>query len=141
MKDALEEDLVIRMEMQRDDDEQDYQFKFNRFLTKVQEKADHFKRTSHGYRRICCVPAFCLGLVMASRFQGHYTHAPWFRLNTLVEMINVHGTVSVPVWSPPYRGWNRPRVVSNAIRRSLSRSSLSKASNVSDASRTGRSRL
>jgi hypothetical protein len=45
------------------------------------------------YRRICCIPRFFLGLVMLSRIQRHYTHAQWFRIPQLGEMLNVHGGV------------------------------------------------
>jgi len=140
MKDALEEDLAIRREMQREDVEEDFEFKFVRFKAKADERAEHFKRTSHGYRRICCVPAFALGLVMASRFQGHYAHAPWFRLKNLAGMIDVYGTVSMSVRSPLARSQRR-RVVSDVIGSSSSQSSSSKASSISDGSRTRRSRL
>jgi hypothetical protein len=74
--------------------EEDYKYKYPRFSDKVKEKADQFKQNAHGYRNICCLPSFALGLVMASRIPSHYTYAPWFKLGVLTKMINVHGTVS-----------------------------------------------
>lgn len=65
-------------------------------LKKAEEKAEKFKQTSKGYRRIYCIPSFSLGLVMASRIHSHYVHAPWFRLTSLNGMIDIHGTVGNP---------------------------------------------
>jgi hypothetical protein len=77
-----------------DDSEEDFSSKYPTFMKKVADKADLFKQNAHGYRRICCLPSFAFGLVMASRIPSHYTHAPWFKLGTLSEMIDVHGAVS-----------------------------------------------
>ena len=73
---------------------ENFEIRYPRFKKKVEVKAEQFKSTRHAYRRICCVPAFALGLVMVSRIQTHYTHAPWFKLNTLDKMLDVYGTVS-----------------------------------------------
>jgi hypothetical protein len=97
IKDALEEDISSRAKRQIDDANEDFEQKYPRFKAKTEERAEHFKRTSHGYRKICSVPSFALGLVMASRFHGHYTHAPWFKTQTLVKMIDVYGSVRAPV--------------------------------------------
>lgn len=96
LKDALELDLK-NLKDPSHSREEDYKIKYTTFLNKVKLKADFFKQNSNGYRRICCLPSFSLGLVMASRILSHYTHAPWFKLRNLSEMIGVHGTVSDPV--------------------------------------------
>lgn len=95
MKDCLEDDLKARRLSQRaEDEDEDFDVKYPKFKKRVDDKANLFKRSSHGYRRICCVPSFALGLVMASRMQTHFTHAPWFKFTNLVGMIDVYGTVS-----------------------------------------------
>ena len=43
------------------------------------------------------MPSFTFGLVMVSRMQTHFTHAPWFKLRSLSEMIDVYGMVSKAV--------------------------------------------
>ncbi len=95
LKDAFESDLENTTELSRE--EEDFELKYPRFMKKVFLKAGQFKQNSHGYRQICCLPSFALGLVMASRIPSHYTHAPWFKLGSLNEMIDVHGTVSEPL--------------------------------------------
>ena len=94
LKDALEIDLDRTADLSR---EEDFEISYTEFMSTVNRKAVQFKQDSHGYRQICSVPPFALALVMASRVQSHYTHARWFRLGSLTEMINVHGTVSEPV--------------------------------------------
>jgi hypothetical protein len=91
LKDALEEDLPKIKDVF---ELRNFEYKYPTFKKKIDEKAEQFKNTKHGYRRICCVPSFALGLVMASRFETHFTHATWFKLATLTEMLNVYGTVS-----------------------------------------------
>lgn len=91
LKDLLEEDLLepkARMP--------DYLFecRYPRFKKAVDEKAVQFKQKKHGYREICCLPSFALGLVMASRVQSHFKHAPWFKVGHLGDMVDVYGTVS-----------------------------------------------
>ena len=95
MKDSLEEDLRKRKEHSLQ--HEDFENKYLRFKETAKLKADLYKQTSIGYRQICCVPSFALGLVMASRVQNHFTHAPWFRLGILKDMVDVYGTVSGPV--------------------------------------------
>jgi hypothetical protein len=96
LKDAFEMDLRNMVDPSREDD---FKYKYKRFMDKVKEKAELFKQTSSGYRRICCMPSFVFGLVMASRIPGHYTHASWFKLTMLSDMIQVYGTVSKQVES------------------------------------------
>ncbi|KAI0261575.1 hypothetical protein BGY98DRAFT_1104417, partial [Russula aff. rugulosa BPL654] len=90
MKDSLEEDLRKRKEHSLQ--HEDFENKYPRFKETAKLKADLYKQTSIGYRQICCVPSFALGLVMASRVQNHFTHAPWFRLGILKDMVDVYGT-------------------------------------------------
>jgi hypothetical protein len=99
LKDALEEDLV-RIRSKESLEDEDFEFKYPKFKKAVDEKALLFKQKTHGYRQICCLPSFALGLVMASRIQSHFTHAPWFKIVALGNMIDVHGTVTKPP-SPP----------------------------------------
>jgi hypothetical protein len=98
LKDAFEDDLEAGADETRRDEE--FDVKYPSFMTKAQDKAEKFKQTLKGYRRICCLPSFSFGLVMALRIHSHYIHAPWFRLGSLDAMIDVHGTVSDPIQSP-----------------------------------------
>lgn len=66
---------------------------FPKFGQAVKEKAIEYKEVA-GYRRLCSAPSFTHGLVMASRVKRHYTHAPWFRTQSLLEMLASHGAVS-----------------------------------------------
>lgn len=91
LKDAIEDDIASGIGSSRD---QDFKYKYPLFLKKVKEKAEQFKQNGSGYRAICCLPAFALGLVFASRIRSHYTHSPWFKLGRLSKMIDVYGTVS-----------------------------------------------
>lgn len=96
IKDEFESDLSTIGDPIRARKE-DFKFIYPLFMEKVKVKADAFKQKSQGHRQICCLPSFAFGLVMASRIPGHYTHAPWFKIKTLGEMIDVHGAVSLPV--------------------------------------------
>lgn len=91
LNDALELDLAHMTDLAC---EEDIEIKYPEFIEKTHQKADQFKQNSHGYRQICCLPSFALSLTMASKVQSHYTHAPWFKLSALSEMIGVHGAVS-----------------------------------------------
>jgi hypothetical protein len=91
-----------------DDVDEDFNLKYPKFLEMTVIKADKYKRGSSAYRRICCVPSFAFGLVMASRMQTHFTHAPWFKLRSLSEMIDVYGTVSEAV-ERRRRGWSNTK--------------------------------
>jgi hypothetical protein len=93
LKDAFESELARMKDPSR---QEDFKIKYPDFVRKVVSKSTVLKRKSIGYRQICCLPAFAFGLVMASRIPSHYTHAPWFKIKTLSNMINVHGTVSDP---------------------------------------------
>jgi len=92
LKDVFELDLAAIKDPVEARDE-DFKIKYPQFFKRVALEADSFKKKA-GYRQICCLPAFALGLVMASRIPSHYTHAHWFNLKSLTDMINVHGTVS-----------------------------------------------
>jgi hypothetical protein len=91
LKDALEDDLLNIKDVTQ---VENFEFKYPRFKKKTDEKAEKFKYTKYSYRRICSVPSFALGLVMASRVQTHFTHASWFKLGVLNGMLGVYGTVS-----------------------------------------------
>jgi hypothetical protein len=91
LKDALELDLVSLGDQSLGED---FKVKYLTFVDKANKKADWFKNKSHNYRQICSLPSFALGLVMASRIPSHYTHAPWFRIKALMDMMGVHGSVS-----------------------------------------------
>lgn len=65
--------------------------KYTAMLNKFSEK---FNQVNVGFRRLTCMPTFMLGLVMASRVQRHYQHAPWFRVGAFNKMAEVHGAVS-----------------------------------------------
>jgi hypothetical protein len=90
-KDSFEVDLASMEDPLR---EEEFKIKYPRFMDAVNNRAERFKQKSSGYRQICCMPSFVFGLVMASRIPTHYTHASWFRLTALTDMIDVHGTVS-----------------------------------------------
>lgn len=79
---------------QTDREEEDYAILYPTFIEAVNAKAELYKQVSYGYRQLCSIPTFALGLVMASRIRRHYVHARWFRLGTLSDMVNVYGTVS-----------------------------------------------
>ena len=66
---------------------------FPKFGQAVKQKAIEYKEVA-GYRRLCSAPSFTHGLVMAARVKRHYTHAPWFKIQTLLEMLASHGAVS-----------------------------------------------
>jgi hypothetical protein len=65
---------------------------YEMFNKKAKQIAMTFKDSS-GYRRLLCVEPFSLGLVMASRIRRHYTHAAWFKIGSLMNMLGVHGAV------------------------------------------------
>lgn len=74
--------------------EEDYEVMYPTVFGAIKEKAEHFKGNSTGYRQICLLPRVALGLIMASRVRSHYTHADWFRISILKNMVQVHGGVS-----------------------------------------------
>ncbi|KAI9442816.1 hypothetical protein BJY52DRAFT_1194722, partial [Lactarius psammicola] len=90
LKDAYEIDLAKRGDRARN---LDAAALYPTFMNKAKEKAALFKdsRASVGHRRLCSVPSFALGLVMASRIRRHYTHALWFNVQTLTTMLDSHG--------------------------------------------------
>jgi hypothetical protein len=73
-------------------DEGDLRSMYPTFSGKLEDKARQFVGEG-GYRRLCCVSSFFLGLVMLSRVRRHYIHAPWFKVMILGEMIKYHGGV------------------------------------------------
>lgn len=66
---------------------------FPLFMEMAKMKSEEFKE-NRSYGRLCSVPSFALGLVMASRIRRHYTHASWFNITTLTKMLISHGAVS-----------------------------------------------
>lgn len=74
-------------------DEDDLGVLYPRFCAAVEAKAEEFKG-SGGYRRLCCVPTFVLGLAMIGRVRRHYTHASWFTVRKLGSMLGEYGGVS-----------------------------------------------
>lgn len=109
-KDAFEEDdkKLLRRYAERDaitqgqvpstaellDMEEDYDVRYPTVFVDIAKKAELFKGNSSGYRQICALPRVALGLVMASRIRSHFTHASWFRISSLRDMVKVHGGVS-----------------------------------------------
>ena len=77
-----------------DEEEADYMNNFSNFMAAAEEKAEAYKQTNAGFRRLACMPTFTLSLVMASQVRRHYTHATWFKLGVFKEMVEVHGAVS-----------------------------------------------
>ena len=91
LKDVLEKDLRLLTDRNRDED---YEVIYPQFMEALAKKAEKYKSTTQGYRQMCCLPRFTLGLVMASRVWRHYRHAVWFRMPTLKAMVEIHGGVS-----------------------------------------------
>jgi hypothetical protein len=91
LKDALEKDLRVLKERNRDED---YEVIYPQFMEAVGKKAEKYKSTTQGYCQLCSLPRFALALVMASRVWRHYRHAVWFRMAPLKSMVEVHGGVS-----------------------------------------------
>ena len=81
-----------------DPDEDDLNVLYPNFSSVLDEKSKSFINEG-GYRRLCSVPSFFLGLVMLSRVRRHYTQAPWFKVTTLSLMLKTHGGVSVRMHS------------------------------------------
>jgi len=90
LKDYLGHDLDT---VKPDPDEDNLEVLYPGFSKELQAKAKQFMGEG-GYRRLCSVPSFFLGIVMLSRIPRHYIHAPWFIVATLNKMINDHGGVS-----------------------------------------------
>ena len=72
----------------------DMEVQYPELMAAISQKAEIFKSTNHGFRRIFCIPTFGVGLVMASRIRKHYTHSRWYNIQSLLGMVGVHGTVS-----------------------------------------------
>lgn len=91
LTDSLEEDLGREV----DDAEEDVlRVLYPKFCHAVSVKALAFKEDK-GYRRLCCVPSFALGLAMAGRAGQHYKHCEWFTIGRLGDMLGEYGGVSV----------------------------------------------
>jgi len=128
MKDALEEDLL---EITSREFDEDHEYLYPKCVEKILEQAGKFKQNNQGYRQLCLMPSFVLGLVMVSRVRRHYTHARWYNIGTLDKMIDVYGGVSDSLFgvgdrsdistyssSPSsswraWRLWNASRIVPN----------------------------
>jgi len=89
LTDSLEEDRGREL----DEDEDELQVLYPKFSQAVAKKADLFKEDK-GYRRLCCVPSFILGLAMVGRVGRHYMHSPWFSIGRLGDMLGEYGGVS-----------------------------------------------
>jgi hypothetical protein len=94
MKDAFESDLADLEDDASSSSYEDYQVLYPKFMKAIQRKADKLKKDSQGYRQICLMPTFALGLVMVSRVRSHYIHAKWFKIGSLNRMVYIHGGVS-----------------------------------------------
>jgi hypothetical protein len=97
-KNAVAEALLRKEEPQIPEPRsEELAIKYPQFVEAVtlKAKAEEVK-DSRGYRRLCSVPSFAHGLVMASRLRRHYTHAEWFRVGALGTMLEAHGGVSKP---------------------------------------------
>jgi len=90
LADHLEVDLRQNVE---DDDEDELEIAYPKFSAIVSAKAAMFK-DAKGYRLLCLVPSFVLGLAMTYRVTRHYNHSPWFTIKSLVDMIGDYGGVS-----------------------------------------------
>ena len=66
---------------------------YPKFSAGVQAKADMFKGDG-GYRQLCCVTPFVLGIAMVGRIQRHYKHSYWFNIGDLGKMLGEYGVVS-----------------------------------------------
>ncbi|KAH9048595.1 hypothetical protein EDB83DRAFT_2522862 [Lactarius deliciosus] len=93
LKDAYEADINMQREQPHLDKDVDASYPaFMKLAKDKAEKAEDSKETP-AHRRLCSVPAFARGLVMASRVRRHYTHAPWFEIGTLSKMLDSHGAL------------------------------------------------
>ena len=88
LRDAYEEDIKEQDAIPGEDESV-----VNRHFQKAAKEAAEKHKEGRGYRQLCCVETFALGLVMASRIRRHYTHAPWFKITPLARMLHVHGVV------------------------------------------------
>ena len=68
--------------------------KYPKYTAMLNGFAEKFNQVNVGFRRLTCMPTLMLGLVMASRVQRHYQHAPWFWVGVFNKMVEVHGAVS-----------------------------------------------
>ncbi|KAN0128163.1 hypothetical protein V8E53_014015 [Lactarius tabidus] len=94
-KNAVAEALLRKEEPQIPEPRsEELAIKYPQFVEAVtlKAKAEEVK-DSRGYRRLCSVPSFAHGLVMASRLRRHYTHAEWFRVGALGTMLEAHGGI------------------------------------------------
>lgn len=90
LTDHLEEDRRRELDSE---DEDDLEVLYPKFSQGVETKAALFK-DDKGYRRLCCVPSFVLGLAMVGRVGQHYKHCPWFSIGPLGNMLGEYGGVS-----------------------------------------------
>jgi hypothetical protein len=67
---------------------------YDNYSMLLKAKAELFKGVNSGFRKVACTKVFMLGLIMTSRVRRHYVHASWFRVPSLVKMVEVHGAVS-----------------------------------------------
>lgn len=93
LRDAYDDDLTEMRSENRSPTHDGSLSQYPRFMHEAKLKADLFK-DDRGHKRLCSVPSFAHGLVMASRIKRHYTHAEWFTVGALNKMLDVHGAVS-----------------------------------------------
>jgi hypothetical protein len=91
LKREFEKDLRTKTQLKKDED---YCVAYPLYTARIKEKAEKFKSVNRGFRKLACVPTFMLGMVMASRVRRHYVHASWFKVPSLIKMVDVHGAVS-----------------------------------------------
>lgn len=93
LKIELEKDLENQPEDREDRDYEDERY-FPRYKKAVHDMATRYKGVNSGFRKLALVPSFMQAMVMLSRVQRHFVHAPWFRVTSLLKMVGVHGGVS-----------------------------------------------
>jgi len=88
--------LEVDCRRELDAEEDELEVLYPGFFDKVKLKADMFKEDrGKGYRELCCVPSFVLGLAMVGRVGRHYMHCSWFNVTRLGNMVGSYGGVSV----------------------------------------------
>jgi hypothetical protein len=91
----LQDHLHVDLDTVRTDpDEDNLDILYPTFAQELQLKVKQFMGEG-GYRRLCSVSSFFLGIVMLSRVRRHYLHAPWFKVSKLDAMLECHGGVRI----------------------------------------------
>jgi hypothetical protein len=87
---SLEMDMARHKEWDDDDDRPEVLYPT--FCEAVKQKEAGLKKVP-GYRELCCLPSFVLGLTMVGRVRRHYTHMDWFNVGQLRVLVKEHGGV------------------------------------------------